>query len=95
MLRGPHGNIGHLIRNSIFLLSWNFSLSGMNFKESQTEKAGSRGVCVVYDVMGESGSQVVPQPPMLSYTQFLRVCLYMTTPDLSLWHMSEIAPLHL
>lgn len=53
------------------------------------------GGCVVCDVMGESGSQVVPQPPMLSYTQFLRVCLYMTTPDLSLWHMSEIAPLHL
>lgn len=53
------------------------------------------GVCVVYDVIGESGSQVVPQAPMPSYAQFLRVCLYMMTPDLSPWHMSEIAPLHL
>lgn len=66
----------------------------MNFKGAKWRKQAD-GECVVYDVMGESGSQVVPQPPMLSYTQFLRVCLYMMTPDLSLWHMSEIAPLHL
>lgn len=66
----------------------------MNFKRAKWRKQAD-GVCVVYDVMCERGSQVVPQPPMLSYTQFLRVCLYMMTPDLSLWHMLEIAPLHL
>lgn len=47
-------------------------------------------VWVVYDVMGEGVSQVVPQAPTLSHTQFLRVCLYMMTLDLGPWHMSEI-----
>lgn len=66
----------------------------LNFKGA-TWRKWADGVCVVYDAVGESGSQVVPQPSMLSHTQFLRVCLYMTTSDLSLWQMSEIAPLHL
>lgn len=52
-------------------------------------------VWVVYDVMGESVSQVVPHAPTLSHTQFLCVCLYMMTLDLGPWHMSEIAPLRL
>lgn len=52
-------------------------------------------VWVVYDVMGESVSQVVPQAPTLSHTQFLWVCLYMMTLDLGPWHMSETAPLRL
>lgn len=48
LLKGPHGNIeyGHLIRNSIFLLSWNFSLPGMNFKGARRRKQAA-GVCVL------------------------------------------------
>lgn len=71
-------------------------------KQEEREKCvetKSRGetdrVWAVYDVMGESVSQVVPKAPTLSHTQFLRVCLYMMTLDLGPWHMSEITPLHL